>query len=302
MNQPPPTIPPEHLPTFILIGAAKAGSTSLFRMLGEHPDVFVSQPKEPKFFALREEYEGGMVGYARLFMAGAGYRARGEGSVVYTMRGQDEATASRIAAHLPDARLLFIARHPVARLRSNWQMYAATEAAPVPLETCVATGLHREFLADRSRYDWQLEPYRAAFPEAQLRVVFLEDLERDPEPVLRVCFRHIAVDDAPAADIAATRANETRRSTSDWRRSAARAGLGLGLAAMLPPKRADKLRRLALPDDALRPNLTRDTMARLLDELCPDAESFLARHGKPQDHWDLTVDGAFAASGIAPAD
>ena len=55
------------LPDFIIIGAAKAGTTSLYKVLSQHPDIFMSTPKEPEFFARDDRYAEGIGPYARLF-------------------------------------------------------------------------------------------------------------------------------------------------------------------------------------------------------------------------------------------
>ena len=105
-------------PTFLVIGAAKAGTTSLYELLGAHPEVFLSDPKEPQFFT--ERYARGYGWYESLFADAAGYQAVGEGSTTYSELGIWPQTIDRLAAYVPEARFLYFTRHPLERLESMW--------------------------------------------------------------------------------------------------------------------------------------------------------------------------------------
>src|SRR3954453_3663754 len=122
------------LPQFLLIGAPKAGTTALHVALAAHPDVFMSSPKEPKYFLTddgrRPVARGGpgdaqtvrqqvwrREDYERLFDAAPAGAQRGESTTLYL---QDRAAHRRIAAALPDARLVAVLRDPVDRAHSNW--------------------------------------------------------------------------------------------------------------------------------------------------------------------------------------
>lgn len=102
------------MPTFLIIGAAKSGTTSLHQYLDQHPDVFMSPVKETNYFAFCDgipEFQGPWAGlarqysvmdlesYRRLFSAGASHRARGEASPQYLFR---PGTAERIHRQLPE--------------------------------------------------------------------------------------------------------------------------------------------------------------------------------------------------------
>jgi hypothetical protein len=131
-------------PTFIVAGAQKAGTTSLYAMLAQHPDVFMSDPKEPGYFirgfddperwqtlqrpgpdgvpqSLAEVRQGIFTAqdYAALFASEAARRARhrGEASTPYLPSPH---AARRIAETVPDARIVLALRDPVARAYSAW--------------------------------------------------------------------------------------------------------------------------------------------------------------------------------------
>ena len=70
------------LPDFFIIGAAKAGTTSLFALLERHPDIFMSTPKEPEFFARDDLYSKGLESYADLFEQALPGQILGEASTI----------------------------------------------------------------------------------------------------------------------------------------------------------------------------------------------------------------------------
>ena len=97
------------LPDFFILGAAKAGTTSLFELLKLHPDVFMSSPKEPFFFEY--EYEKGLGFYSRTYFRGwNGQKRIGEARVSHLLL---PFVPGRIRASRPEARLIAILRDPV---------------------------------------------------------------------------------------------------------------------------------------------------------------------------------------------
>jgi hypothetical protein len=115
------------LPNFIVIGAAKAGTTALYWYLAEHPDVFMSPKKETNYFAYGRDRQGrllygdpefhqfpvqSLAEYEELFDGAEGARAVGEASPIYLEAPQ---TAGRIRELLPQSRLICSLRHPVDR-------------------------------------------------------------------------------------------------------------------------------------------------------------------------------------------
>lgn len=138
------------LPDFIIGGAPRSGTTWLYHLLERHPDVHMAQPvrPEPKFFLIDAEYARGLDYYSTRWFAGVDRSRAGEKSTDYL---ESAAAAERIAASLPDVRLVFILREPASRAVSN---YAWSRM----------NGLEHLELAEALRQ----EPAReAAYPEAQ---------------------------------------------------------------------------------------------------------------------------------------
>ena len=88
------------LPDFIIIGAAKAGTTSLYAMLDRHPDIFMPRQKEPEFFARDDLYAQGLDSYAENFAGAEPGQVVGEASTLYSLSPLFGQTAARIKDHL----------------------------------------------------------------------------------------------------------------------------------------------------------------------------------------------------------
>ena len=120
---------PENLPNFLLVGAARSGTTSLYNYLRQHPDIFLSNPKEPHFLVadrVREAITDVVTDfddYRHLFDGGTGKRIRGEASVLYLYYYED--AIARIRACLGrDVRIAMVLRNPVDRAFSAYQYMA----------------------------------------------------------------------------------------------------------------------------------------------------------------------------------
>ena len=117
------------LPNFIIVGAPKAGTTSLYHYLSEHPQVFMSDPKEVNFFSKEEIEAQGLYyqdfkakdlnSYEKLFNEGIGKKAVGEGSVSYLFYPD---TPAKIKASIPEVKIIILLRNPVERGYSHYLM------------------------------------------------------------------------------------------------------------------------------------------------------------------------------------
>lgn len=177
------------LPTFLLIGAMKSGTTTLSGYLREHPDVFLTTPKEPNFF--NDHWHRGVGWYERLFAKAVGAPVRGEASVRYTSWPHDPECPRRIAGLLPGVRLLYLVREPVVRMRSHYLHEVAAMRERRPIQRALR---ENPLYLDRSRYATQLERYLDHFPREQLMIVRGEDLFARPLEVLARVYEFIGAD------------------------------------------------------------------------------------------------------------
>jgi hypothetical protein len=106
------------LPNFLIVGAQKAGTTSLWHYLRSHEEVFLPDNKEPGFFAEEFGWKNGIRWYESLFAKGDHCRAAGEASTQYTMYPFFKGVPRRIASVVPDMRIIYVMRDPIERMRS----------------------------------------------------------------------------------------------------------------------------------------------------------------------------------------
>ncbi|HWC10645.1 MAG TPA: sulfotransferase, partial [Acidimicrobiales bacterium] len=178
------------LPDFLGIGALKAATTYLDVLLRGHPDLCLpDHVKEVQFF--NRHYDRGAEWYAGLFSCPDG-RLRGEISPQYLT---DERCAPRIAALLPDVRLLVSIRDPVQRAYSQYKHWVEERGYREPFETFLAD--HPAALS-RGEYFRSLSRYLDHFPMERLHVVLAEELVGRPGPVLAGIFTFLGIDPAAA--------------------------------------------------------------------------------------------------------
>lgn len=279
-------------PNFLLIGAPKAGSTTLWHHLRDHPEVFMPEVKEPNFFCDDAPRAGDRSWYRALFAGAEGKRAVGEASVAYSLVERNPGTPARIARELPGVRLLYIVRHPLKRIESAWRHHLRS-GNPVPGSFSEAVHTFRPIL-EGTLYARNLNAFRKHFSDRQIQVVFLEELQARPADVLRCCDEFLRVDPAlrPRSEPVAHNASAPlRRDRSALLSTLRRLGAESGASDWLPAAARAKLRAWTtapLPEPVWDPG----TRRWALEQLREDAAWILSYAGKPADYWDLAADAA----------
>jgi hypothetical protein len=188
------------LPTFLVVGAAKAGTTSLHTYLAAHPGVFMSDTKELNFFIETINWPKGLDWYREQFAAADGAHAAGESSPLYSAAHWYAGVPARIAATLPDVRLVYLVRDPIERMRSHY-----LEHLDRGIETRPPARAFRENegYLNSSRYAFQLARFAEHVAPERILVLRSEDLKADRRAALSKIFGFIGVDDTwydPALD------------------------------------------------------------------------------------------------------
>jgi hypothetical protein len=202
-------------PDFLVIGAAKAGTTALFKAIGRHPRTFSPEVKEPRFFAFAESppaFEGpnGAVNSRQVISSTAAYLALfadcPPGSLTFEASNEyltcDRAHAMAVR-HVPSARLIVMLRHPVERAFSHFlhlrseglEPSRSFEDAWEACDTRTAAAWMPVFnYRDRGFYGAQLSRWMESFPQEQFLVLFYEDWRDRPAEVLERVWQHLGLD------------------------------------------------------------------------------------------------------------
>lgn len=179
MNQPSKGL----MPDFLVIGAAKCGTTSLCDDLARHPGIFISEPKEIEYFCRDENYERGTGWYTSHFAGALPGQLRGEGSTHYTDHPAMPRAAERIASDLPGAKLVYMIRDPVRRAYSGWLQKIKNQDnfggdMDVPRDFSRAVREYRP-LVDCGDYQMQLGRYLEHFDRSRIHIMLFEEYLSD---------------------------------------------------------------------------------------------------------------------------
>jgi hypothetical protein len=187
------------LPSFLIVGAMRSGTTSLYRYLVEHPNVFLPGIKEVHFFD--DKYDLGLTWYSDQFSKGVSFRQVGEATPNYMY---DPVAIERIGHDLPRALLVLILRNPVDRAYSHYlhnrvrgkERLSFEDALAAEPQRLVRSPVDRRMYsyADRGRYLPQLSAIFKEFPPASVSVLVFDDLVRDPRSVVRRVCEFLDVD------------------------------------------------------------------------------------------------------------
>ncbi|MCA1682462.1 MAG: sulfotransferase [Actinobacteria bacterium] len=211
--------------SFLIIGAQKAGTTSLFEYVRRHPQIYMPGQKEISFFSAEATYAKGWDWYESAFRGAPAGAVCGEASVGYMCgttdlrgapngsapvqleAGHEEIVPQRIRRHLPDAKLVCVLRDPVARCQSHYRMAVLAGAERRPLEQAVHEVLQPDALQRarstitgsngyvvRGEYFRVLEGFWRMFPPEQLVVLFSSELIAKPAETLTRVYEFIGVD------------------------------------------------------------------------------------------------------------
>lgn len=307
-----------NLPTFLVIGAARSGSTTLHDCLRQHPEVYVSPVKEPHFFS----YEGDPLpspgpappprdwvrtidDYAELFAGMKPGMAAGEASVSYLYR---PATAERIFGRLPDVRLIAILRNPVERAYSAFSYLRERGSEP---HSAFSAALEAENARVRDNwahiwhykrmgfYGEQLARYFGRFDREQIHVLTLDDFADDPAREMAAVYAHVGVDRSFVPNTA-IRQNVTGEAR--WRilrplltpNAVTRRLRPVVASTMSPIVRRVKQRVL------VKPGVPADDARFLAEEYRADVERLSELLGRDLTPWIAAYDGSFDRATISP--
>jgi hypothetical protein len=188
-------------PTFIVIGAQKSATTSLYNWLRQHPQIYLSQQKELDFFSQDALYEKGFDYYCERWFANTGTaKAIGDVSPHYML---SSAVPQRLARHLPRAQLVAILRNPIDRALSHYLMMKkrGLESRPFKIAATelmqtgrgLISSVHTNYLV-AGLYGKTLAEFLQYYPRASLRIMFYEELISEPVRHFASLLEYLGVD------------------------------------------------------------------------------------------------------------
>ncbi len=213
-----------HMPNFLVIGAAKSGTTAVYDYLGMHPDIYMSPLKETNFLALEghpldfrgpgdAEYVGKwaittLEKYCEQFKGVTTERAVGEASPLY-MYDPDGVVIDRIKRYVPQSRFIALLRHPAERAHSAFVHCIRDGREPIPhfadalaADCRVAEGWEHVWHYTRmGYYGRQLQRYYEAFGADRIRVHLYGEFKSHPLEVMQDLYRFLDVDDGFVPDM-----------------------------------------------------------------------------------------------------
>ena len=292
-------------PDFFIVGAPRSGTTALCNYLREHPELFISSPKEPTYFGrdLTPKKFPTLESYRALFANTGSARRAGEGSVAYLA---SDFAAEEIYAFNPEASIIIILRDPVEMMHSlHLKHYLmgiepcrtleeALAAEPgrlatgtgVPSDTCAKVIAVRH----RATYAPQVKRFVDTFGAARVKMFLFDDFKANPTRIFHETCRFLGVKDdvMPRAEPH----NVGRQVKSKhWHEFLTRS-----------PKWAQRLVRLCIPSPALRSRLQKrvvrcnqgigkpepmsaELRARLKQESATDVAELSRLTGWDLSHW-----------------
>ena len=199
-------------PNFLVIGAMKSATTTLWEILRRHPQISMPAQKDLAFFCTESQFARGWEWYEARFPGADGKVAIGECTVGYTKHVIFPDTSRRIATHLPDAKLIYIVRNPLERIESHWRHLLGRGHDVASFDEFLRS---QPDVVDTSCYWRQIGAYRAHFPDEKILVLFFEEFVKDQQLVLKRCFEFLRVDPALGAADAKLAANVSKGSRMD---------------------------------------------------------------------------------------
>ena len=289
------------LPNFIVIGAAKAGTTALYWYLAEHPDVFMSPVKETNFFAYGRDARGQLLygdpehhqfpvkslsEYEELFTEAGKAAAVGEASPMYLECPQ---AAGRIRALLPDTRIICGLRHPVDRAYSDRLMYLRSLGRALDpahdLSVSAAWARPDSHWMRIGRYHEQLTRYYEAFEREQIHIFLFDDLKRNPLRVMQEMYRFLGVEPGFVPDFATPHnvggMPASKLLESVFTSRAIRSAVG----SWMPTRAANWVRQLRTRNMRQAPPLPAELRQELTRQFRADIARTSELIGRSLEHW-----------------
>lgn len=280
-------------PNLFVIGASKCATTSLWAILKDHPDIFMSLDKEPSFF-VKESFNNKLLSYLALFEAAKNQKFIGEASPVYSETTTFPDTAKRIYDFNPEAKIIYIVREPIDRLKSVWKqtLHSGHWLNPVyeiefekksiglmPINFDKALYEYPPFL-ESTKYWTHLSSYRKYFKDENILLLFYEDLKKDQSIINRQIFNFLGLEEISNKSKIHVNKSNTKRRFPFWFRNLSPKTQSQ-LKHSIPPAMFHKLIKRPVNNIRISPGEKEKIYSILENEI----SSILEYGGKSEDFW-----------------
>ena len=281
------------LPNFFMVGGGKAGTSSLYFYMKEHPDIYMSPIKEPHYFAdkelLADHIDVNSVvdswdEYIRLFDGAQNERIRGEASATYLYY----ADPCLLKSCFPDAKILITLRDPAERAYSHYLMDVRAQLIdPYKLPFISAVKEMPMFTRIGFYYE-HVRKYIEVFGKSDVKIILFDDLKRDSLTVVRDIFGFLRVDASFKPDVG------VRYNTFAFPRNRmafkliSNKGLKRMVKLLFPPEAADRIRafsRRILMNSSRKPEMGEEARNFLRNLYRDDVRRLQDLVGRDLSHW-----------------
>ncbi len=303
------------LPTFLILGAPKCGTTALAQFISSHPNVFVTNPKEPHFFD--SNYEMGLENYLKKYYSSwSTEHAAGEATPSYLIVPY---VAKRIKECVPNAKLIVLLRNPIERAYSSWWMFRARGMEQLSFEETINYEIEQyagddniesvftessvkkntrrikagKEICERAylcagHYADHLTRFYQEFPQHNIKVIFSHQLRRNHEKSIRDIWNFIGVDmDEQIPDFNAVNEALGHRAAPLLKTLQ---GLGLMQFRHLLPNSIMSFAKNKLSNMGSRPKMNAETRKVLLAYFTPHIEKLELLVDEDLSDWKLARD------------
>lgn len=273
------------VPDFIIIGAMKCGTSSLYHYLQLHPQVGMSAIKEVDYFVAENNFDKGVDWYRSQFKGD--YEAYGEASPNYSKAHYFEGVPQRIHDLLPGVKLIYLVRDPVERIISHYTHNYSEGREHRTIDEALDE-LEGNHYVMCSKYYWQLEQYLEYFSKDQLLIVPSHKLKNERRTTLEAAFQFIGVEASfytPAYEEQKHKTNQKRRK-GPVSRFILESPVIKTLKGYIPDVVKDPVKKMTRPA-VTKPTLSPTSGRKLKEHLRPDVEQLRTFTGHSFISWDI---------------
>jgi hypothetical protein len=292
---------PLRFPDFLIVGAMKSGTTSLFRDLLLHPQVFFPEDKEPGNLIHDDVLKPqGRRYYASLFQKAHRDQICGDASTVYSQLPDLPGVAQRARQLLPDhCKVLYVVREPVSRIISQYHHDFNAAGYSEPIDEAIRC---RSRLINYSRYAYQIEPWMAAFGRHAVEIIRFEDYIHDRRRTVEKISRFLGLEPHThllREDRVFNRSSDKPVAKDYWSVASGSPLYRRFIRPLIPLDLRQWISHLVLPRARMPMSVPSiQTVDYILDRVEDDAARLQELTGRTEPFWDLQSVRQSYASGV----